>query len=237
MATLPMLSTPKFKHTLVGLGKEIEYRPFTVKEQKILLLAKQDGSKQAQFDAVRQIIDLCTFGKLDIEKLAIFDVIDILLRLRSKSVDSVAKHTYKYRYTPKDATDEKEERIVINLDLDKISVKTDDKHKRTVILDPDTNYGIKLRYPTLNDISQAKDDFDQIARNIETIFHGEDVYQANEIPFNELQDFVDQMSTQNLKDIKEFYATMPRIEHSIDIKLKDGTTEKIVYRDLEDFFN
>lgn len=232
---LPQLSTPVYKHFLTGLGKDVEFRAFTVKEQKILLLAKAEDSKESMHSAVTQILSLCTFGKLDIESLAIFDVVDLLIRIRARSVDNMAKHTYKYKY--KDAEgQEKDERVVINLNLDDVKIVVDKDHNKVIMLD--SSIGVKMRYPTLKDIdvNSKFDDFEQIAKNIEVIFQDDDVWNTGEIPESEVLEFVDNMSASNLKEIQKFYKTMPKIEHFIDVKLKDGTTERIKYETLEDFF-
>jgi len=239
--TLPQISLPKYRHFLTGLNKEIEFRPFTVKEQKIMLMAKQADSKEQMVTGLIQILSLCTFNTIDIAKLPLFDVIDLLIRIRSKSVDNIAKHAYKYKYkkTLDDGSvEEKEETLVINLNLDDVKVVTNPEHKLVIMLD-DT-IGIKMKYPTLQDVEgngSNADDFAQIARNIDVIFNGDDVYSSTELKLEELIEYVDSFSSNNLKDIKDFYETMPKISHSITVKLKDGTTETMRYETLEDFFN
>lgn len=231
---LPQLTTPVYRHFLTGLGKEIEFRPFTVKEQKILLMAKQDGSKDAVMQSIEQILTICTFNKIDIKNLASFDLIDLLIRIRAKSVDNIAAHTYKYKWVDSEGV-EKEERVVVKIDLDKIKVTTSEEHNRVIMLEP--NIGIKLRYPTFNDIGKAADEYEQIARQIETIFQGDDVYSVAETPFPEILAFVDTFSAANIAQVKKFFATMPKVYHEQEIKLKDGTTELIKYESIEDFFN
>lgn len=232
---LPQITAPIYEHTLVGLGKTIKYRPFTVKEQKILLMAKQDNTPKSRQLAIEQVMGLCTFG-LDIKSLAVFDVIDLLIRIRSKSVDNIASHTYKYSWVPDGATEPKEEKILVKIDLDKVQVQQNPEHSRVVVLD--TNIGIKMRYPTFADMGvEFEDDFQRIASHIESVYNGDEVTDASEVSLEQLTEFVDGFTAQNMLAVKKFYETMPKISYTQELKLKDGTTEVITYESLEDFFS
>lgn len=236
------MALPKIKHTLythflVGLGKEVKFRPFTNQEQKTLLLAKdlkgQEGEKEAIVNAIEQIISNCTLGKVDASNLSTFDIEDLFLRIRAKSVGEVISVQYRYDYKDEEGRP-KSEFIKASVNTDDIKVQVDPNHKRTIQITPDI--GITMRYPTFKMLKQMTDDEQLPVMCIETIFDKDEVHDRNSVTPEELQEFYDDIETPGLLEIREFLDTMPKLQHSVELKLPNGTTETVVFKGLNDFF-
>lgn len=224
--SLPKLDLPSYKHYLVGLQQEVKYRPFTVKEQKILLRAKQTEEQSDQMEAMKQIIDLCTFQKLDVENLAFFDIEDLFLRIRAKSVSEVCEIMYKVRDT--------DERVKVSINLDDVKVTQGENHERKIMLTDDV--GVMMKYPSLETISSKINDDDLVISCIDYVFDDEQVYHFNDLPKEEVQDWVDQFDVSILKNIRDFFDSMPRIRHEVEVELKDGSKETIHFEGIQDLF-
>lgn len=224
---LPKLDQPVYRHTLQGLGKEIKYRSFTVKEQKILLHAKESEDAKQIIDAINQIVGNCIIDDVDPEKLAYFDVEDIFLRIRSKSVSNVVEIPYRVKDT--------DERITVKVDLDNVSVKSEEDHTKKIMI-TDT-VGVIMQYPTIVMLRDGSNDNNDLVRQcIEQVFTPDEVMLASDYSKEEMEEFMDQFDVTALTKIDEFFKSMPKVRHEVNIRLKDGTEDTIKFEGIQDLF-
>jgi len=225
MSGLPKLDLPIYKHKLTGLKKTVSYRPFTVKEQKILLLAKESDDLNEIIDSMKQVVDLCTFGKLDVETLPIFDFEDLFLRIRTKSVSDECELMYKIKDT--------DETVTVKVNLNDVKVQTTKDHTNKVMI-TDT-MGIQLKYPTINSFKAESDDA-FLKEAIEFIFDEDEVYTFSDYPEDEQLEWLDSLDSKTALKIKEFFDTIPVLKHQVIIESKEGKQIPITLRGLDDFF-
>lgn len=234
---LPKIQHTLYTHKLVGLGQEIKFRPFTNQEQKTLLLAKnqkgEKGEKEAITQAVEQIITNCTLGKVDASKLSTFDIEDLFLRIRAKSVGEVI--TVKYRFDYKDEEGRPKSRFIETaINVDDIKVKVDPAHNKVIKINDDI--GVTMRYPTFRMLKDVVSEEDLPVLCIDTIFDQNEVYDSNSVTHAELVEFYDDIDTPGLLKIKQFFDTMPSLQHTVELDLGDGKKESVTFKGLNDFF-
>lgn len=235
---LPKLEHTLYEHFLVGMNRTIKFRPFTNREQKTLLLAKEESSNGDKQDivinAVNEIIHGCTNGKVDCSSLPTFDVEDLFMRIRAKSVSEEIK--LKYRYDYRDEEDKPKSRFIdVFLNIDDIKVQVNPEHTNKIMLSPTT--GIVMKYPTFGILKSCKSDEDIAIACIDHIFDENEIYDANSATKEELREFYDDIETKGLLAIKHFFDTMPKLSHTTTVDLGDGKTETVKYEGLEDFFS
>lgn len=235
---LPSVEVPRYELTLPSQDVKIQFRPFLVKEEKLLLIAMESKDNKEIVSATKEILKACTFDKLDIDNLPMFDIEYILLQVRSKSVGEISK----FRVL---CPDDKETLAEVELDLSTVNVNVDDEHTNKIVVDETRNLGLVLNYPTLN-ISQAGFDmddtnidavFDVIISSIDHIYEGDKIYPAKDSTKEELKEFVESMSQEVFKKVKNFFDTMPQLRHEIEVENpKTKIKSKVVFRGLQDFF-
>jgi len=235
---LPSVEIPRYELTLPSQDIKVQFRPFLVKEEKLLLIAMESKDNKEIVSATKEILKACTFDKLDIENLPMFDIEYILLQVRSKSVGEISK----FRVL---CPDDKETLTEVELDLTKVNVNVDDEHTNKIVVDEKRNLGLVLNYPTLN-ISQAGFDmedtnidavFDVIISSIDHIYEGDKIYPAKDSTKEELKEFIETMSQEVFKKVKKFFDTMPQLRHEIEVENpKTKVKSKVVFRGLQDFF-
>lgn len=227
---LPKADLPRYKHTLVGLNKSINYRPFTLKEQKILLLAKESEELEQQAEAIKQILELCTFGEVDTDNLSFFDIEDLFLRIRSKSASEIAEMAYKDKDTG--------EIYNIKINLDDIKVTTPEGHDKKVAISD--KIGIMMKYPTLELITkrEASDipEEELIKQCIDYVYDDTEMYYFKDQSKAEVDEWMDSLDSHTLMKIQKFFQTMPRLRHEVTIRLKNGKEEIIKFEGLQSFF-
>ena len=237
---LPKVNTPTYELVLPSTGKKLKYRPFLVREEKILIMALESENVKQITEAVIEILESCILTKdFEINDLATFDLEYLFLNVRSKSVGE----TVEINVT---CPDDNKTTVPMSIDLDAIKVKKDKKHKNTIKLDE--TLSLKLKYPSVvqfiennfeaSEKSEVSNTLDMIISCIDTIYTEEESWLASESTTKELEDFVDQLNTKQFKMIEDFFATMPKLTHSI--KVKNPTTEvesTVVLEGLAAFFN
>lgn len=234
---LPKVKQAIHKHVLTGLKKEIMFRAFTNAEQKILLVAKESKDKEEIIDAVTQVLNNCIISDVDIDSLAIFDIEDLFLRIRAKSVGEIISTRYRYDF---DKDGKKESQFIdININIDEIKVEVSEDHKD--IIELDDVLSIQLKHPTYNimketeKLSANEKDVAIILKCIDTVFDAEEIYNLDEYTDEEQQEFYDGLTVSTMLEIKKFFDTMPTIKHQIEVETVDGT-KNIKFRGIEDFF-
>ena len=232
---LPKLQTSEYKLTVPSTQEEIKYRPFLVKEQKILMMAQESGNEREIADAIGQLVSNCTFGSLDAITAPMFDVEYVFLQLRSKSVGSKVKVVVT-------CPDDEETKVEVEVDLDKINVQMNVKHKQEINITEDII--LKFRYPMLKDLQGLNDDFGDFEKAmimvyecIDSVVHGEETVHRIDMTKDEITEFIDSFNTQQLEGIMEFFETMPKVRHKIKVtNPKTKKKSEILLEGLENFF-
>jgi len=235
---LPTIDTPRYELTLPSQDIKVQYRPFLVKEEKVLLMAMESKDNNEIITATKNIINSCTFEKLDVDKLPMFDVEYLLLQIRAKSIGEISKFKVI-------CPDDKQTMTDVEIDLTKIEVQVDDEHTNKVIVDENRNLGIVLNYPSLEttkagfDVSSANVDtmFNVITSCIDHIFEGEKTFPAKDSTKEELKSFLEELPQSAFLNIKKFFDTMPQLRHEVEVtNPKPSVKSKVTFKGLQDFF-
>ena len=234
---LPKLEVPIYELTVPSTDEKIKYRPFLIKEEKILLIAMESGENEDVIQAVKQIVSECTFNKLKLGSMPMFDVEYIFLQIRSKSVGEVSKLKVLCR-------DDGETYANVEVDLTEIEVQVNDDHTNKIELTDEM--GVIMKYPTIDSFSTAgisditaDNMLDVIVTCIDKIYDkkGEDVYDSKDSSQKELMDFVEGMNTQQFQDVQAFFDSMPKLRHEITVVNPKTKVENVVaLSGLNDFF-
>ena len=234
---LPKLTTPTYELEVPSTDEKIKYRPFLVKEEKILLIAMESGEQESIVTAIKDIVTECTYGKVDLGSLPMFDVEYICLQIRSKSVGEVS--TLKLL-----CPDDKETYVNVDVDLSEVMVHVDKGHNPKIELTKEM--GMIMTYPTidsLNDVGgsdiNASNMLDVISSCVLQIYDkkGEEVFDAKDQTKQELVEFVEQLNTKQFEEVQKFFDTMPKLKHIIEVENpKTKVKSEIVLQGLNDFF-
>ena len=234
---LPKLNTPTYELEVPSTDEKIKYRPFLVKEEKILLMAMESGKNEDIIQAVKDIVSECTFNKIDLGSMPMFDVEYIFLNIRAKSVGEISKLKLL-------CPDDKKTYVDTEVNLTEVQVQVDEEHTNKIELTDDM--GMIMTYPTIDSFAQsglqsinASNMTDIIGSCILQIYEngGEKVYEAKDQTQKELKEFVEQMNTKQFQKVQKFFDTMPKLKH--DVKVKNPKTKKtseVTLQGLNDFF-
>jgi len=234
---LPKLEVPIYELTVPSTDEKIKYRPFLIKEEKILLIAMESGESEDVIQAVKQIVSECTFNKLKLGNMPMFDVEYIFLQIRSKSVGEVSKLKVLCQ-------DDGKTYANVEVDLTEIEVQVNDDHTNKIELTDEM--GVIMKYPTIDSFSTAgisditaENMLDVIVACIDKIYDkkGEEVYDSKDSSKKELMDFVEQMNTTQFQDVQSFFDSMPKLRHEITVVNPKTKVENVVaLSGLNDFF-
>jgi len=212
---LPKLETPVYTLTIPSTDEEIKYRPFLVKEQKRMIMAQESEDEQQLLDAMKQLINECTFNKIDADKCPLFDAEYIFLQIRSKSVGE----TLSLNIT---CPDDKKTIVEKQIPISEIKVSVFDDHSSEVNITDDIK--ITFDYPLLssftkyNDATQSEIAFTVINECLREISWGDKTYNKTDISDEELTDFVDNLNTEQFEKVMKFFTTMPKLRHVIEVE-------------------
>lgn len=230
---LPKIETPKYFLTIPSTKETVEFRPFLVKEEKILMIAQEAKSNQNMISAMKDVIKSCTFGALDLYSLAMSDIEYILLQIRSKSVGESSKINFK--------CDECDEIIELTVDLSKVEVSAGEEKENKVQLTDEV--GITLKAPGLKEAESAarnnnKDStiVQSIASVIESVYDNSTVYPFADATPKEVEDFIDSLSSEQVNKIKEWVDSIPTLKTEIKYKCSKGKERTKILSGLSDFF-
>ena len=234
---LPIVETPRYELTLPSSDVKVQYRPFLVKEEKILYMALESGDEQQMQSATKDILKSVTYNKIDVETLPTFDVEYIFLQVRAKSVGEVAKFKII-------CPDDKETYGDVEVDLSKVEVQVDDAHSNNVVLDEKRKLGVVMKYPNMKVLYSQEfkslkyeDIISLIIGCVEYIYEGEKNYPVSESTQEELKDFFESLPQEQFGKIRKFFESMPRLRHETKVKNpKTGVESKITFSGLQDFF-
>ena len=236
---LPKINTPTYDLTLPSTGKKIKYRPFLVKEEKILIMALETEDISQITNAIIEILNDCILTKgISVTKLATFDIEYLFLNVRAKSVgESVEVNVI--------CPDDNKTSVQMEINLDSIKVQKTRGHKNIIKLDD--QYSMKLKYPSLNEFignnfdtnegNMVDKSLSMITSCIEMVYDEEESWNASDSTKQELEEFVEQLNSKQFKSIEKFFETMPKLSHKV--KVKNPTTEvesEVLLEGLTAFF-
>lgn len=230
---LPKIKHPTYKVVIPSSKQPINLRPFTVQEEKLLLMAKASEKSEDVLATVKQIIQNCIVEPIDVNKLATFDIEYIFIKLRSKSIGEVVDLEYR------EDEDDPDNVVKFRVNLEEIEVKFNKDHSNKIAVFDDV--GIVMRYPTLEEVKMLEESdneeeniFKILVSCIETIYDKDEVY--SEYSEKELEDFINSLPMESMNKIKTFFETMPAIEHTVKIKDKKGKVKEITLKGINSFF-
>jgi len=234
---LPKLTTPTYELEIPSTDAKIKYRPFLVKEEKILMMAMESKSSADITQAVKDIVNECTFNKVKIDDMPMFDVEYIFLQIRAKSVGEISKLKLL-------CPDDKETYADVEVDLNEVKVQVGDNHTNKIDLGNDM--GMIMKYPSIDSFSDSgiKDInpgnmLEVIGNCILQIYEkkGEKVYETKDQTKKEVEEFIESLNTKQFKDVQQFFETMPKLKHEITItNPKTKKESKVTLTGLNDFF-
>ena len=236
---LPKIATPTYELELPSTGQSINYRPFLVKEEKLLVLALETEDTKQITTAIKNVLKNCVLTKgVKVDQLPTFDIEFLFLNIRGKSVGEEIEVNII-------CPDDEETQVPITIDLDDIKVQKNDKHTNQIKLDKDLM--MELKYPSLeqfiknnfdfNDANAMDQSFELIATCIDKIFTADEVWATADCTKKEVKDFLEQMNSAQFKLIEEFFTTMPKLSHTIKVKNPKTKVESdVVLEGLASFF-
>ena len=240
---LPKLEAPIFELTLPSTETPIRYRPFLVKEQKILLIAMESDAEKDTINAIKQIVNNCAVDNIDVDKMPIFDLEYFFTKLRAKSVGEQVDLRLQHGGRINSKGEQCAHVTNFKLNLMEIEVEKEEGHTDKIILDDASGIGIKLNYPKIN-ISEMVSGKNQIEGAIEAIkectdyiFDKDNVYARSDMKDSELVEWIDQLSQAQFEKIVQFFQTMPKLKHTITWKCKEcGCDDTVTLEGMQSFF-
>lgn len=238
---LPKINTPTYELEIPSTGKRIRYRPFLVREEKILIMALESEDMKQISNAIVDILSECILTKgIKISELATFDIEYIFLNVRAKSVGE----TVEVNVT---CPDDEETQVKLEIPIDEIKVQKDPNHSNIIKLDE--TLSMKLKYPSLDQFVESNFEFNDdggdvdrslqmITSCVEQVYNEDESWSASDCTPKELQEFVEQMNTKQFKEIETFFTTMPKLSHTLKVKNpKTKVENEIVLEGLASFFS
>ena len=235
---LPKIATPTYELVIPSTKKKVKYRPFLVKEEKVLIMAMESEDTTMIANAVKDVISSCIITRgVKVDELATFDIEYLFLNIRGKSVGEQVEVLIT---CPDDGTT----KVPTLIDLDEIQIQEDENHSKDIKLDDSLT--LRMRYPSMkefiknnfavNDIS-VDDTFDIVTSCIEQVYNEEESWSAKDCTKKELKEFAEQLSSKQFKEIETFFETMPKLSHTITVSNPNtGKDNTIVLEGLASFF-
>jgi len=231
---LPKINTPTYELELPSTGEIIKYRPFLVKEQKLLLIAQESGEEKQIANAMGELVNSCTFGKVNAKSAPMFDIEYLFLKIRGKSVGEKVKLNLI-------CPDDGKTTVPYELNLEDVECQVQDDHSNEIQINEDIK--IVFRYPLLNDLQNVKASAGDSEKTfhfmeccIDSIHSGDDVFQRIDIKDKELSDFIEQFTNEQFEKITQFFNTMPKLRHVVKVtNPKTKKKNEILLEGLESF--
>ena len=240
---LPTLNAPEHTLELPSTGDKVKYRPFLVKEQKILMLAQEGDSEEESVEAIKQIINnCCSLDEKAIENLPLFDIEYIFLQLRSKSVGESVTLYFRHQECENNDNQPSTKQTEINVDLSKVKVTKDPKHTTKIQLTKDV--GVIMKYPKIDLINKYQETglnadtiFELIGNCIDKVYDSENSYNNSDYTPEEMENFISSMTETQFQDIRNFFDTMPVLKHTVKFTCVDcGFKDNIELEGIQSFF-
>ena len=241
---LPKLNVPQYELELPSNGKKITYRPFLVKEQKVLMMAQEGNDEQETIRAVRKVItDCCITNGINVDELPLFDIEYFFLQLRSKSIGEKISLYFRHQICPNNDNLPAKNQTEIVVDLNKVKVIKDKKHEPKIKLTDDV--GIIMKHPKIDMINKFQNldrtnitaVFEIIGNCVDQIYDANETYSPTDYTPKELEAFLSEMTETQFEKIQDFFLTMPKIKYSAKFKCIDCQYEDVVeVEGLQNFF-
>lgn len=237
---LPKIEYPIFDVHLKSLNKKVKFRPFLVKEEKLLLMAKEAEDLKTLLDTVKQIINNCCLEELDVDNLPLFDIEMVFIHLRLRSVGESLELIYKCENVVNEETCGGN--MVFEIDLNEVEVKEPEEHTNKIMITD--RVGVCMKYPSLkittslaSQIESLENILDLIYEHLDYVFDDQAKYDAESITKEELYEFLGSMSIEQLEPFKIFFTTMPYVQTEKNVTCnKCGFNHTIVVKGIDDFF-
>ena len=231
---LPKINTPTYELELPSTGEIIKYRPFLVKEQKLLLIAQESGEEKQIANAMGELVNSCTFGKVDTKSAPMFDIEYLFLKIRGKSVGEKVKLNLI-------CPDDGKTTVPYDLNLEDVECQVQDDHSNEIQINEDIK--IVFRYPLLTDLQNVKASAGDSEKTfhfmeccIDSIHSGDDVFQRIDIKDKEISEFIEQFTNEQFEKITQFFNTMPKLRHVVKVtNPKTKKKNEILLEGLESF--
>ena len=230
---LPRIDTPTYQLTLPSTQEKIDFRPFLVKEQKIIMMAQETQDESQMIRAMSDLVKSCTNNKIDIDKLPIFDVEYMFLKIRGKSVGETVEINLI-------CPDDNETQVPTKINLDDIQVQMTVEHTNEIVLTDAIK--LYLRYPMFKDAmmftqsSQTQDVFKLLNACIVKISYGDTEYNKVDITDKDIEEFIDQLNTEQFEKVVNFFNTMPKLRHVVDVtNPKTKVKSEVLLEGLQSF--
>lgn len=235
---LPKIATPTYELEIPSIKKTVKYRPFLVKEEKILILAQESEDPKQITDAVKTVISDCIITRgVKVDKLSTFDIEYLFLNIRGKSVGESVDVLIT-------CPDDMVTQVPVTINLDDINVEISPEHSRDIVLDD--NLTLRMRYPSIEEFIKnnftdedvsVDDTFELICSCIEQVYSEEESWSAGDFTKKELKEFVEQLTSKQFKQVEKFFDTMPKLSHKIKLKNPEtGVESEVVLEGLTSFF-
>ena len=235
---LPKIATPYYELELPSTGETVEYRPFLVKEEKLLVLAMESQDQKQITKAIKEVLASCLKTDIKVDKLPTFDIEYLFLNIRGKSVGEEIELKIL-------APDDEVTEIPVMISIDDIKVEKNDEHTRDINLGG--GLSMRMKYPSLSQFinenfdltggSNVEKTFDLVGSCIDTIYNEEEAWSTADCTKKELEDFLGQLSSKQFQDIEKFFSTMPKLSHTVSVKNpKTKKKSEVVLEGLSSFF-
>ena len=229
---LPKLASAKYELTLPSNGKKVEFRPFLVKEEKLLLMAQSAGTDRDQIIAIKDIIHNCTFEKVDATTIPFFDLEYVFLQLRAKSVGETTKISVT-------CPDDGETKVQVEVNLAEVECVNNVEHTNKIELND--GIGIMMKYPKIDIMAQQTDKpdaaFEIIKGCIDSIWDADNVTDRKDMDEKELNDFIESMTHDQFEKMNNFFTTMPRVKQEVKVKNPNtGVESSVILEGMASFF-
>ena len=237
---LPKISTPTYELVLPSSGKKVKYRPFLVKEEKILIMALESEDTKQITSAIKSVLSDCILSRgIKIDKLATFDIEYLFLNVRGKSVGE----TVEVNVT---CPDDGQTKVEMEIDIDSIKIQKDSNHSNIIKLDD--SLSVQMNYPSLDQFietnfdtsnnSQVDESLNVIMSCIKQVYNEEEAWEASNCTKKELRDFVESMNSKQFKEVENFFETMPKLSHKVKVMNPNTKVEsEVVIEGLASFFS
>ena len=237
---LPKIATPTYELELPSTGKKIRYRPFLVKEEKILIIAMESENQKEIADAIKTVIGNCISTRgVKVDELSTFDIEYLFLNIRGKSVGESVEVSIT-------CPDDGETQVPVLIPLDEIKVQKNPKHNRDIKLDD--NLIMRMKYPSLSEFIKTNfvedggvgvtESFDLISSCVDQIFNEEESWSGSDYSKKELSEFIEQLTSQQFKEIESFFDTMPKLSHKVKVTNPNTKVKSdVVLEGLSAFFS
>lgn len=234
---LPTVAYPTYELDLPSNGKSVKYRPFLVKEEKVLLLALESGDEKQVTNAVKDLIKNCVLTRIKVESLPSFDLEYIFLKIRAASIGETITLTVT-------CLDDNETQVDAQININEVEVYKPEGHSSKIMFDDD--FGVVMKYPSMQEFvdreflqkeMRTEEVYDFISNSIEQIFQGEEVYDESTTSKKEFREFLEKLTTKQFEQIQKFYQTAPKLQHKFSVvNPNTGQESEYTIEGLQNFF-